>query len=341
VIDNSSDTARVQVALVGAGYWGSRLARNLGAAPSCSVRWVCDLQRASACEVGGPIGAAATTSLMDVLADPAVEAVVVATPASTHRDVVAACLETDRHVLVEKPLAHTANDAQGLGELARARGLVVMCDHTYRFAPAVQVVRDLIAAGMLGRLRSVDSVRANPNNGQPPRPRTDVDVFWDLGHHDLSILSFVLDAAARPVAASARSADLCGMGWAHVGELTLDLADGAIVRVHVDWCAPKRVRTMTFTGDDGWVTWNDGGFPSRPRLELHRRGATRVIPVDDHREPLGLVVDEFLAAVTERRAPLCGPEAELAVLAMLEAASRSAAAGGARASVDIVSEEKR
>jgi predicted dehydrogenase len=300
------------------------------------VRWVCDLQRASACEVGGPIGAAATTSLMDVLADSAVEAVVVATPASTHRDVVATCLETDRHVLVEKPLAHTANDAQGLGELARARGLVVMCDHTYRFAPAVQVVRDLIAAGMLGRLRSVDSVRANHNHGN-----SDVDVFWDLAHHDLSILNFVLHAAARPVAASARSADPLGMGRAHAGELTLDLADGAIVRVHVDWCAPKRVRTMTFSGDEGWVTWNDGGFPSRPRLELHRRGATRLIPVDDHREPLGLVVNEFLAAVTERRAPLCGLEAELAVLAVLEAASRSAAAGGARASVDIVSEEKR
>jgi predicted dehydrogenase len=335
VIDNSSDTARVQVALVGAGYWGSRLARNLGAAPSCSVRWMCDLQPASACEVAGPLGAAATTSLMDVLADPAVEAVVVATPASTHPDVVAACLEADRHVLVEKPLAPTANDAQALMELARARGRMVMCDHTYRFAPAVQVVRDLLAAGMLGRLRSVDSVRANHNHGN-----SDVDVFWDLAHHDLSILTFVLHAAARPVAASARSADLLGMGRAHAGDLTLTLADDTTARVHVDWNAPEKVRTMTFTGDDGYLTWDDNS-PSRPRLELHLDGATRLIPVDDHREPLRLVVEEFLAAVTEGRAPSCGVEAEIAVLTTLEAATRSAAASGALASVDIVGGEKR
>lgn len=332
-IAKPADGACVQVALVGAGYWGSRLARNLAAEPACSVRWVCDLEPGTAIAVRRLAGARATTSLAEVLADPKVEAVVVATPARTHYDVVTACLETDRHVLVEKPLAGSVEDARTLAELARVRGLVLMSDHTYRFSPAVRIVRDLLAAAKPAGTRSVDSVRANHDHGQP-----DVDVFWDLAHHDLSILSFVLPATARPIAASARSTDLLGVGRQHAGDLTLHLSDGTVARVHVDWCAPQKVRKMMFSGDDGVLIWDDLA-PGGPSLELHTHGATRQIPVEDRREPLGLVVHEFVAAVAEGRSPSCGPEAEIAVLSLLEAATRSAAIGGAVVPVDIVAIE--
>ena len=324
----AAEDGRRGVALVGAGYWGSRLARNLARAPACSVRWVCDLDLGRATEIGGPVGARATSLLGEVLADPRVDAVVVATPACTHREVVAACLDANRHVLVEKPLACSVPDARALAEVARSRGIVMMCDHTYRFAPAVWVVRALLAADALGALGSVDSVRSNHNHDQP-----DVDVFWDLAYHDLSILNFVLPAVARPTAVSARSADVLGVGRAHAGDLTLHLADGARAHVRVDWCAPQKVRTMTFAGVAGALTWDDLA-PAGPRLELDARGATRLVPVDD-REPLRLVVDEFLAAVTEGRAASCGPAEELAVLTLLEAATRSAAAGGTPVPVDV------
>jgi predicted dehydrogenase len=310
------------VALIGAGYWGSRLARNLAAAPHCSLRWVCDLDGDRATVIAGAVGARPIGSLAEVLGDSTVEAVVVATPARTHPAIVAACLEAGRHVLVEKPLAGSVDDARALSDLARERGVIVMCDHTYRFAPVVGVVQSLLAAGVPGALRSVDSVRTNHMHGQ-----SDVGVLWDLAHHDLSILGFVLPAASRPVSISASSADRLGIGRAHVGDLAIELADGATVRVHVDWCAPRKVRTMTFEGDAGALRWDDLD-PAGAHLEFRTPARTRRIPVVDGREPLSLVVDEFLAAIAEGRAPGSGPTEEIAVLSLLEAATCSDAAGG-------------
>lgn len=318
--------SRLGIALVGAGYWGSRLARNLADAPGASVVWVCDLVSDHATKLAGPLGARPTTSLAEVLDDPAVAAVVVATPASTHAAIVRAGLDADRHLLVEKPLAKSVADARTLADLAQTRGLTVMCDHTYRFAPAVQRVRELMTADAIGSLHSAASVRTNRNHGQP-----DVDVFWDLAHHDLSLLTYVLPAPAQPVAISARSADRLGVGRAHAGDLILHLANGAVARVHVDWDAPHKARTVAFTGDAGTLTWDDLA-PEGPLIELAARGTTDRFSVDED-EPLALVVREFVSALTEGRAASCGPTEEIAVLSLLEAATQSAAHDGARVTV--------
>jgi predicted dehydrogenase len=161
---------------------------------------VCDLDPDRAAEIALPVGARATTSLTDVLADTSVHAVVVATPVGTHRDLVAECVKGDRHVLVEKPLAGSVDDARALAELPRERGVTVMCDHTYRFAPAVRTVRELLAAHAPGAFPSVESIRTNHHHVQP-----DVDVFWDLAQHDLSILTFVLPTRASRSGSSWRS----------------------------------------------------------------------------------------------------------------------------------------
>jgi predicted dehydrogenase len=321
--------AGIGVALIGAGYWGSRLARNLAASPAGSLRWVCDIKPPRAAAVAAPLGARATTSLPEVFTDPAVDAVVVATPAQTHAAIVAACLEADRHLLVEKPFAGSAADARVLADLAQAKGLVVMCDHTYRFVPAVGVAHELLAASPLGALRSVESVRTNQDHGQP-----DVDVFWDLAHHDLSILRFALPEPSDLVVVSARSSDLLGVGRPHIGDLTVRFANDVVASVHVDWCAEQKVRTMIFRGDDGRLTWDDLA-PGGPRLELRTPAGDRCVPVVDDREPLALVVEEFITAVAEGRAASCGPTDEIAVLSLLEAATRSAAADGAVVPVDL------
>jgi predicted dehydrogenase len=321
--------AGIGVALIGAGYWGSRLARNLAASPAGSLRWVCDVRPSRAGAVATPFGARATTSLDEVLADPAVDAVVVATPAQTHAGIAAACLEADRHLLVEKPFAGSAAAARVLADLAEARGLVVMCDHTYRFVPAVGVVRELLAADPLGALGSVESVRTNQDHGQP-----DVDVFWDLAHHDLSILRFALPEPSDLVVVSARSSDLLGVGRPHIGDLTVRFGEDVVARVHVDWCAEQKVRTMTFRGDKSRLTWDDLA-PGGACLDLHTSAGDRRVPVADDREPLGLVVHEFITAMAEGRPASCGPADEIAVLSLLEAATRSAAADGAVVPVDL------
>ena len=180
---------------------------------------------------------------------------------------------------------------------------------------------------------AVESVRANHDHGQP-----DVDVFWDLAHHDLAILDAVLPGGLRRgglrrggsdvVTVRAESADPRGIGRAHQGDLWLELADGPSVHVRVDWCAPEKVRTMTFTTSAGDTRWDDldptGGL----------RQAGRRIRVPDGREALAGVVDEFAAAVTEGRAASCGPVEELTVLTVLEAASASAAQGGVAITLD-------
>ncbi len=316
----------VGVALVGAGYWGSRLARNLDAAPAIELLHVCDVDapRAHKIAAGTGAGARATTSLAAVLDDPAVTAVVLATPATTHAALLATVLGAGRHALVEKPLAMTAAAASELAARAAAADLIVMCDHTYRFAPVVDVLRARFARdATTSPVLAIESLRANHDHGQP-----DVDVFWDLAHHDLAILDAVLPGGLAVETVRAEAADRQGIGRAHRGDLWLDLVEGPSVHVRVDWCAPEKARTMTFTTTDGETRWDD----LDPTGVLQHSG--RQVPVPDAREPLARVVDELATAITEGRGASCGPVEELTVLTVLEAASASVAEGGIRVAVD-------
>jgi predicted dehydrogenase len=312
-------TGAVGVALVGAGYWGSRLARNLAASPALDLVHVCDIDQSRAQALAHPPRVRATGLLAEVLADPGVSAIAVATPASTHGEIVAAALDAGRHVLVEKPLAMTTREARLLATRAARDELVVMCDQTYRFAPVVDVLE-----AQLGRATSaspwvaVESVRTNRHHGQP-----DVDVFWDLAYHDVAILAAVLPGGLRPLEVKATSSDVLGIGRAHRGDLWLELEEGPSVHVRVDWCAPEKVRTMTFASGAGEIRWDDLD-PDGPLRVAGRRMA-----VLDDREPLARAVAEFAAAVRERRRASCGPAEELAVLTVLEAATCSAAQDGA------------
>jgi predicted dehydrogenase len=316
------------LALIGAGYWGARLARNLVGAAGGTLRVVCDTDATRAVAVAELHGARATTSLVDVLDDERVDAVIVATPAATHRELVTACIDADRDVLVEKPLAGSVVEARAVAAAATTRGRIVMCDHTYRFSPVVDALHEQLANGAVGALASITSVRTNLDHGQP-----DVDVFWDLAHHDLSILGFVLPLAHRPVAVSARLDDPTGPGRAHAGTLLVHLAGDARAEVRVDWRAPRKQRTMTFTGDAGELLWDDLA-PADRRLEWRGAGTARHLRQVGTQEPLRGVVTEFLRAITARDTPSCGVREELAVLAALEAATLSAAGGGRVVALD-------
>jgi predicted dehydrogenase len=333
----------IGIAVVGAGYWGPNLIRNFLADPDFELRWVIDrdeeraraaLRNAPAVRVGGDVA--------DALDDPGVVAVAVATPAGTHTDVVLAALESGRHVLVEKPLASTLAEGQKLVTVAEDRGLVLMCDHTYCYTPAVLKIRELIAAGELGEIQYVDSVRVNLGLIQ-----SDIDVLWDLGPHDLSILDFILPAHQRPTRVAAFGADPVGAGQNCLGYLTMPLGGGGLAHVHVNWLSPRKVRTTLIGGSKRMIVWDDlnpsqlvsvydrgvdlGAViegEARHQATIAYRLGDMVAPALREQEPLRGVISELGAAIREGRPAATDGRAGLRVLELLDAASRSLELGG-------------
>ncbi len=338
----------VGLAVVGAGYWGPNLVRNAVANADLDLRWVCDLDTERAQRLSSTYaGVTATPDLAAVLSDPAVDAVAIATPASTHAWIATEAIKAGKHVVIEKPLADSLTDAQNILRIAADNDRVVMCDHTYCYTPAVQYIRQALAAGELGDLQFVDSVRINLGLVQ-----SDIDVVWDLAPHDLSILDAILPTNDRVVAVSATGSDPVGAGQACVAYLTLQLESSAIAHIHVNWLSPTKVRTMIVGGSRRTLVWDD--LNPTQRISVFDRGVDvsadesaeatakrriayrigdMVAPALKEREALATMFDEFVAAIREGRPPLTDGRSGLRVLGLLEAARTSMDEGGR--SVDV------
>ncbi|MCK6079851.1 Gfo/Idh/MocA family oxidoreductase [Microbacterium sp. EYE_5] len=337
---------RLNVAVIGAGYWGPNLARNLRASRDWNLAAICDLDIDRARKVADAVGGAPVTSdLESVLSDPMIDAVAVATPARTHHRIVLAALDAGKHVMVEKPLADSRDRGGEMVRRAQEQGLVLMADHTYCYTPAVLKMRELVAKGALGDILFVDSVRINLGLIQP-----DVDVFWDLAPHDLSIMDFVLPGGLAATSVSAHGSDPLGTGKSCIGYMAMPLECGAMAHVHVNWLSPTKIRRMVIGGTRRTLVWDD--LNPQQRLSVYDRGvdvntvskatakdrrAANVsyrlgdtwAPALEEREALGGVVTEFAAAIRERRASRTSGAAGLRVLSVLDAAAGSLAAFGA------------
>jgi predicted dehydrogenase len=333
---------KLRVAVIGAGYWGPNLARNFRTSPDWDLVAVCDLDADRARKV---VGARSTvevvTSTADLLARDDIDAVAIATPARSHAALSLAALDAGKHVVVEKPIADHGAGARAMVARAAERDLVLMVDHTFCYTPPVIAIRDLIAGGSLGEILFVDSVRINLGIVQP-----DVDVFWDLAPHDLSILDFILPGGLVPTGVAAQGADPIGAGQSCVGYLTLPLPDGAIAHVHVNWLSPTKIRQMVVGGSKRTIVWDD--LSPQQRLTVYDRGvdlgqtapdqrrtaniAYRIgdawAPALPEKEALGAMVAEFAASIREHRAPRTDGHAGVRVLDVLESVSRSLADGG-------------
>jgi len=336
---------RLRAAVIGAGYWGPNLARNFRASSDWELAAICDLDVARALRVSDSIGGVSVTAdFEDVLADPTIDAVAIATPAHTHHAVVLAALDAGKHVIVEKPVADTRQRGVEMVERARRNGLVLMADHTYCYTPAVLKIRELIEAGALGRILFVDSVRINLGLIQP-----DVDVFWDLAPHDLSIMDFVLPGGLDVASVSAHGSDPLATGRACIGYLAMPLAGGGIAHVHVNWLSPTKIRQMVIGGTKRTLVWDD--LNPQQRVSVYDRGVDLALqskgtadsqaanvsyrlgdtwaPALPESEALAAVVGEFAAAIREARPARTSGDAGLRVLSVLEAASSSLRAFGA------------
>lgn len=347
VPNGGSSTAQLRVAVIGAGYWGPNLVRNFRGSPFWDLVAVCDLDASRASLV---IGARSTveveTSIDRLLSRPDIDAVAIATPARTHAPIALAALAAGKHVLIEKPLADTPEAAAAMVRAAAEADRVLMIDHTYCYTPSVQYIRSAIADGVLGEILYIDSVRINLGLVQP-----DVDVFWDLAPHDLSILDFILPGGLRPESVSATGSDPLGAGKACVGYLSMPLTSGGIAHVNVNWLSPTKIRQMVIGGSRRTLVWDDLNPQQRVAVfdrgvdlatqanDAQQREAATVsyrlgdvtIPALPEREALSIMVAEFAGAIRENRAPVTDGAAGLRVLSVLAAVSASLTDGGAPA----------
>ncbi|HXG08802.1 MAG TPA: Gfo/Idh/MocA family oxidoreductase [Gemmataceae bacterium] len=331
----------IGVAVIGCGYWGPNLIRNFATCPATRVEMICDQDpgRLTKARALSP-QAQPTTEFREVLADPRVEAVAIATPPATHARLAAAALEAGKHVVVEKPLAMTERDAERLVELAERHHRTLMVDHTFIYSEPVRKIKQLLDAGELGEIYYIDSVRINLGLFQH-----DANVLWDLAPHDLSIVDYLLGRMPRSLAAT---------GTCHTGNdiedvayLNLDFGKNLIASFHINWLSPVKVRHLIIGGSKKSIVYND--LDLAEPIKVYDRGFTIAAtpearhgalisyrtgdiwsPHVERTEPLQNMVAHFAACIREGKRPITDGEAGLRIVRILDAAQRSIKAQGGR-----------
>ena len=333
----------IGVGIIGYGYWGPNLLRNFAERDDVTVRACADLspERRAVAGQRHP-GVRITADADAVLTDPAIDAVVIATPVSTHYALARTALEHGKHVLVEKPMTDRSADAEALLALAERQRRVLMVDHTFVYTGAVRRMRAIIDSGELGELHYLDAVRVNLGLFQ-----TDVDVLWDLAPHDLSILAHLVPQPPRAI--SAAGAHHTGSGLVDVAYMTLHYANNFIAHLHVNWLSPVKVRRMLIGGSRRMLVYDDvepseklrvydRGIEVATRESMHRtlvdyRLGDMWAPKVDLREALAVECEHFIDCVRGAAVPVTGGEVGLRIVRWLEAASRSLAEGGCQVPV--------
>jgi len=338
----SSDMeAKVSTAVVGLGYWGPNLARNLAASDRTTLAGLCDLDDSRLQGVAAHHPAAkATRDVEEILADPSIDAVSIATPVRTHFELARAALLAGKHVLIEKPFTSSSLEARELIDLAARTGRVLMIDHVFIYSPPVRKLKEIVDSGEIGELQFIDSVRINLGLFQE-----DVNVIWDLAPHDLSIIDHLL--GRPPLRVMATGSCHTGNGLANVAYLHLDYGDDVLVSLHVNWMSPVKIRHFLVGGSRRSVLYNDLD-PSEPikvydrgiDLQTHPEDRRQVMisyrsgdvisPRVDRTEALQNVVEHFADRIVHGVTPISGGEQGLRLVRILEAADLSLAKGGAQ-----------
>ncbi len=333
-----------RVGIIGLGYWGPNYARVLHELGGSTLAWACDA-RPEALELvqARYPGVKRTTSVDDVLADPEVDAVIVATPTSTHAELSTAALEAGKHVLCEKPLAFNVAECDRVIEAAETAGRVLMVGHTFIFNPAVRQMKALIADGVVGDIRYCHSART----GLGPI-RDDVNALWDLAPHDVSIILDLFDREPLEVVAVGES--YLQEGTEDVVFVSLRLEGQVLANLHLSWIDPYKTRRLTVIGERQMLVFDD--VATDEKLRLYDRGASYestavrargaeygeykaivrdgdiLIPRVPPSEPLKEQTAHFLECCEKGLEPETGGAAARRVVAVLEAAASSLEARG-------------
>jgi predicted dehydrogenase len=341
--DGSRTAPRLRVGVVGLGYWGPNLVRNFMESTLFDVAYLCDIRPEMLKEFEGRYpGTACTTRFEDVLCDSNVDAVAIATPVSTHYALVSSALAAGKHVFVEKPLARSAEEIVELTRQAEASDLVLMPGHTFLYSPPVRAIKRIIDSGELGDIYFISSSRVNLGP-----LRRDVDVVWDLGPHDFSILRYWLGGVPDEVSAISRSCLL--PEHSDVCFVNLRYSSGIVAHVELSWLSPSKLRRTTVVGSKKMVVYDDtlnepvrifdsGVNMPDPKTfgeyQLSLRTGDIISPRMEPTEPLSLELADFGAAVRDGKRLVSSPEIGLDVVRTIEAVTESLKRNGVPVRMD-------
>jgi predicted dehydrogenase len=338
------DARSIKVGVIGCGYWGPQIIRNLHEMPSAKVVAVADTKPERLDFVRRHYPEVELFGSHTQLLEADVDAVVISTPIHTHHRVAMDAIGAGKHIMVEKPLAASVSEAVELINLAQARNRLVMVGHTFLYNPAVQELRRLVGDGELGRIYYVDAARLNLGLFQRR-----ANVIWDLAPHDISILMYVL--RMTPVAVSARGSTCVQDDVHDVAYLELLFESGVSAHIHVSWLDPAKVRRITVVGDRKMAVYNDVSLVEKIRVydtgvespitnnfgefQLSYRHGQVTIPYIAWQEPLRLECEHFVECVRTGADPRTDGLQGLAVVSVLEAASDSLRHAGRRVPIEM------
>jgi predicted dehydrogenase len=332
------------IGVIGCGYWGPNLLRNFSENEDARLRWMCDLDTKRLETFGRRYPSAKTTTdYRQLLADPQLDAVTIATPVSTHFNFAREALEAGKHVLVEKPFTANVREAETLIELAERERLTLMVDHTFIYTGAVRKIKEIVAGGELGELLYFDSTRINLGLFQ-----RDINVVWDLAPHDLAIMDFIIDR--QPLAVTATGSCHVERGIENIAYVMLRFPNEFIAHFHFNWLSPVKIRRTLIAGSRKMVVYDDieptekvrvydkGVMVTRSEEAADKEDAYRTlvnyrtgdvwVPKIDPTEALHYVCREFLSAIAEKRPPLTDGHSGLRVVRLLQAAQQSISQDG-------------
>ncbi len=329
----------IKIGVIGYGYWGPNLVRNFVEVADSQVIGVSDLrtERLTQAKARYP-GIDITTNYKDLFANPRIDAVAIATPVSTHFELALQALQAGKHVLLEKPLTATSEQAQRLIEEAERRQRLLMVEHTFVYTGAVRKIRELVADGTLGDIYYYDSVRVNLGLFQH-----DVSVIWDLAVHDLSIMDYILPV--KPIAVSATGISHVPGEPENIAYLSLFFDNYLIAHIHVNWLAPVKVRRTLLGGSQKMIVYDD--LEPSEKIKVYDKGiivnkqpesiynmlvgyrtGDMWAPQLDMTEAIRVELVHFIRCIEHGERPVTDGEAGLRIVRILEAATKSLAQRG-------------
>ncbi len=335
---DQKDKALVRFGIVGYGYWGPKVIRNLSLLEEAKVVAICDKSEASRRKAEQSYaGVRVTDNANELMTSPDIDAIAVVTPVWTHYELAKAALENGKHIFVEKPFTSNSAQAAELIELAERKNLKIMVDHTFLFTPAVQKIKQLLQEDALGKLYYYDSTRVNLGLFQH-----DVNVVWDLAPHDLSIMDHLIQESPEAIVATGQTHL---NGHEDIAFLTFYFPDKVIAHLNVNWLSPVKVRTTLIGGEKKMLVWND--IEADEKVKVYDRGVNvssregvynmlinyrsgdMWAPRIEQAEALTRELAYFVDCIITEKTPMNDGHAGLRVVKMLEAATESLRQRGA------------
>lgn len=335
----------INIGIVGCGYWGPNIIRNFNSLKDCTVKTICDLSDERLAHMAKLYPAVVTTSDYDQLVnDPEIDAIAIATPVYTHFDLAKKSLEAGKHTLIEKPMASSTADCMQLSELSKKKNLTLMVGHTFLFSQHVRRIKEIIDDGDLGKVLYICARRLNLGLFQP-----DINVTWDLAPHDISIILFVMETLPRSVNCQGKAN--VNKGIEDITTMTIDFDNSGFATINSSWLDPNKIREITFVGSKRMLVYND--IEPNEKIKIYDKRVEKpphydsfsefqhsyhygdmYSPYVKQDEPLKIECQHFLDCIRDGTTPLSGAAQSMRVVQILEAASESLRNGGCKVELE-------